>query len=182
MAFDSLDIFAACALFCACVSAWLMAGGMRARARLYLRFAAMLLASLAAAEAAGLADIAALVALPLGAASLMISTLARFARPLPVFAASLVLALGLAGGLGALVSGTAVLALAPMMVFASAIIAASLNSVAVIPVLAGVSLLASCLALLQGGAHAGVFLLCAAAVGGLAKRARIRRSALAVQH
>jgi hypothetical protein len=181
MAFDSLDIFAACALFFACVSAWLLSAPLRASARLYLRFGAMLLASLGVARLAGLADVAALFLLPLGAASLMISALARFARPLPVFAISLVLIAALACGLAALVSGIAVLALVPTLCFAAAIIAASLNGVAAIPVLAGAALLASGLALLEQGARAGVFLFCAAAVVGLSKPNRVRRSALAVE-
>ena len=46
MAFDSLGILAACALFCACVSAWLLAAPLRPAARLYLRFASMLFAAL----------------------------------------------------------------------------------------------------------------------------------------
>ncbi len=68
------------------------------------------------------------------------------------------------------------------MIFAGlAIVAASLNGVAAIPVLAGASLLAGGLALLEQGARAGVFLFCAAAVVGLAKPYRVRRSALAVE-
>jgi hypothetical protein len=181
MAFDSLDMICALALFGAAVGAWLLSADLRAGARLYLRFAAMLFAGLAAARLLGLADVAALFLLPLGAASLMISSLARFARPLPVFAASLALVVALAGGLGALVSGLAMPALIPMMVFALAIIAASLNGIAVIPVLAGAALLASGMALLEQGARAGMFLFCAAALVGLAKPYRYRRSALAVE-
>ena len=69
----------------------------------------------------------------------MISALARFARPLPVFAASLALVAGLAGGLGALVSGFAMPALVPVMVAGLAVIAAALNGIAVMPVLAALS-------------------------------------------
>ena len=61
------------------------------------------------------------------------------------------------------------LALAPVMFAGLAIIAAGLNGVAAIPVLAGASLLASGLALLEQGAQAGLFLFCAAALVGLAK-------------
>jgi hypothetical protein len=182
MASDSLDISAALTLFTACIGAWLLAAPLRSSARLYLRFAAMLFAALGVARLLGLADVAALLLLPLGAASLMISVLARFARPLPVFAASLALVAALAGGLGALVSGLAMPALIPMMFFALAIVAAALNGMAVIPVLAGAALLASGLVLLEQGARAGMFLFCAAAVVGLANPYRARRSALAVEH
>ncbi|HWX90937.1 MAG TPA: hypothetical protein VNY75_11555 [Rhizomicrobium sp.] len=169
MAFDSLDILAALGLFTACIGAWLLAAPLRVAARLYLRFAAMLFAALGAAVPLGLADIAALFLLPLGAASLMVSALAQFARPLPAFAASLALVAALAGGLAALLSGMPLFALAPAMLAGLAVIAAALNSVAAVPVLAGASLLASGLVLLEQGARAGLFLFCAAALVGLAK-------------
>ncbi len=104
-----------CALFFACVSAWLLSAPLRAGARLYLRFGAMLLASLGVARLVGLADVAALFLLPLGAASLMVAALALFARPLPVFAITLALVIALAGGLAGVVSGFFVLALAPTL-------------------------------------------------------------------
>ena len=182
MAFDSLDIFAACALFCACVGAWQMAVSLRAPARLYLRFAAMLFAALGAARLCGLAGTAALLLLPLAATSLMVAALALFARPLPAFAASVVLVAALASGLAALLSGAAMLALVPALVASLAIIAAALNGVAAIPLLAGASLLAGGLAFLEQGAQAGMLLLCGAALVGLAKpTANQRRSALAVE-
>lgn len=182
MAFDSLDILAACALFTASIGAWLLAAPLRSPVRLYLRFAAMLFAALAAAAPLGLAGIAALFLLPLGCASLMVSAVAQFARPLPIFAASLALVTALAGGLTALLSGMPLFALAPVMFASLAVIAASLNSVAAIPVLAGASLLASGLVLLEQGARAGLFLFCAAALVGLAKpSARQKRSALAIE-
>jgi hypothetical protein len=180
IAFDSLDLFAALALFTACVGAWLLAAPLRAIARLYVRFAAMLFAALGAAALLGLADAAALFLLPLGGASLMVSALAQFARPLPVFAASLALVLALAGGLAALLSGFAMLALVPVIFASLAVIAASLNGVAAIPILAGASLLAAGLAFLEQGARAGLFLFCAAALVGLAKPDQ-GRSALAVK-
>jgi hypothetical protein len=169
MAFDSLDLLAALALFAACIGAWLLAAPLRAAARLYVRFAAMLFAALATASLVGLADTAALFLLPLACAALMVSALAQFARPLPVFAASLALSAALAGGLAALLSGTLMFALAPAMLAGLVVIAAALNSVAVIPVLAGASLLASGLVLLEQGGGAGMFLFCAAALVGLAK-------------
>ena len=177
MAFDSLGIPAACALFGAAIAAWRLAAPLRAAARLYLRFAAMLFASLGAARLLGLADVAALFLLPLGSASLMVAALALFARPLPVFAICVVLVIALAGGLAGLVSGVAVLALVPLIFAGLVIIAASLNGIAVFPRLAGVALLAAGLAFLQQGAQAGMFLFCAAVLMGLAKP-----SALAVQN
>lgn len=182
MAFDSLGVAAACALFAACVGAWRLAAPLRASARLYLRFAAMLFAALAAAGLLGLADTAVLFLLPLGAASLMVAALARFATPLPVFAASLVLILGLVGGFSALLSGATMLALAPVMLAGFAVMASGLNGAAAIPVLAGAALLGSSLLLLEQGARAGLFLFCAAAVVGLAKPVlRREASALAIQ-
>ena len=176
MAFDSLGILAALTLFCACVSAWLLTAPLRPAARLYLRFASMLFAALGVARLVGLADVAGLFLLPLGGASLMVAALALFARPLPVFAIAAVLVIALAGGLAGLVSGVWVLALAPVVFAGLAIIAASLNGIAAIPVLAGASLLAAGLAFLEQGAQAGMFLFCAAALVGLAKP-----SALAIQ-
>ncbi|MFO1248675.1 MAG: hypothetical protein U1E93_10755 [Alphaproteobacteria bacterium] len=176
MAFDSLSILAACSLFFACVSAWLLSAPLRASARLYLRFSAMLFAALGVTRLAGLADVAGLFLLPLAGASLMVAALALFARPLPVFAVCCALVIALACGIAGLISGIAVLALAPVVFAGLAIIAASLNGVAAIPLLAGAALLAAGLAFLQEGAQAGLFLLCAAAILGLA-----RPSALAVQ-
>jgi hypothetical protein len=182
MAFDSLDILAAVVLFAASVGAWLWAAPQRSRTRLYLRFSAILFAALAVSAPLVIAGIMALLLLPLGAASLMIAALARFARPLPVFAASLALIVGLAGGLGALLSGATILALAPVMVAGLAVIAAALNGVAIIPVLAGAALLASGLVFQEQSAQAGLFLFCAAALVGLASPAsRGKKSALAVE-
>src|SRR5580704_5882501 len=102
MTFDSLGVVAACALFASSIGAWNLSAPMRARARLYVRFSAMLFAALAASFPVGVSDAAALFLLPLAAAALVIAALARFARPLPVPAASLALIAGLAGGLAAL--------------------------------------------------------------------------------
>src|SRR5437868_8246700 len=141
MTFDSvLSIAAACALFAASVGGWVLSATLRASARLYLRFCAMLFAALATAGPLGLADIAVLFLLPLGAASLMVAALARFATPLPVFAASLALVIGLAGGFAALLSGATMLALAPVMFAGFAVMAAALNGAAIIAVLAGAAL------------------------------------------
>jgi hypothetical protein len=183
MAFDSLSIAAACALFAASIGAWVLSAPLRAGARLYVCFCAMLFAALAISLPLGLSDIAALFLLPLGAASLMIAALARFAAPLPVVVASLVLISGLAGGLAALLSDAIMLALAPVMFAGLAIIAAALNGLAVMPVLAGAAVLGSGLVFLEQGAKAGLFLFCAAALIGLATPSFHRKkSALAVQH
>lgn len=183
MAFDSiLNIAAACALFAASVGAWVLSAPLRASARLYVRFAAMLFAALAAAGLLGLADVTVLFLLPLATVSLMIGAVARFAAPLPVFAASLALILGLAGGFAALLSGATMFALMPVMFAAFVVIASGLNGAAVIPVLAGMALLGSSLVFLEQGAREGLFLFCAAALIGLAKPSfRRKKSALAVQ-
>jgi hypothetical protein len=183
MAFDSIDMLAAGALFAASVGAWRLAAPLRSRTRLYVRFSAMLFAALAVSAPLGMADSVALFLLPLGAASLTIAALARFAAPLPVVAASLVLIAGLAGGLAALLSGALMLALAPVMFAGLAIIAAALNGLAVMSVLAGAALLGSGLLFLEQGAKAALFLFCAAALMGLATPSfRRKKSALAVQH
>jgi len=172
MAIDSLDMFAAATLFAAAIGAWTLAGSLRVHARLYLRFAAMLVAALAVAMPLGLGDAAALLLLPLAGGALMISALARFARPLPVFAASLALMLSLAGGIGGLLSGYVVPALGPVMFAGLTIIAAALNGITVIPILAGAALLAAGLVFLEQGARAGLLFFCAAALMGLAKPPR----------
>jgi hypothetical protein len=182
MAFDSLDMLAACVLFAASVGAWALSAPLRPRTRLYVRFSAMLFAALAVSAPLGMADIVSLFLLPLSAVSLMIAALARFARPLPVFAASLALIVGLAGGLGALLSGATMLALAPVVFAGLAIIAAALNGAVIIPMLAGTALLGSGLVFLEQGAGAGLFLFCAAALVGLARSASgEKKSALAVE-
>lgn len=182
MTFDSsLDICAAGALFAAAIGAWLMAARLRAGARLYLRFAAVLFAGLAVSVPLGMGDVTGLLLLPLGAASLMIGALARFARPLPVFVASLALVVALGGGFAGLLSGYAMLALAPAIFASLAVIAAALNGVAMIPVLAGAALLASGPVFLEQGARAGLLLFCAAALVGLAKPQLLRSSTSALR-
>jgi hypothetical protein len=182
MAFDSsLDLLAAAALFAAAVGAWVMAARLRASARLYLRFAAVLLAGLAVSVPLGMADVIGLLLLPLASVSLMIGALARFARPLPVFAASLVLVAALGCGFAGLLSGYAMLALAPAIFASLAVIAAALNGVAMVPVLAGVALLAAGPAFLEQGVRAGVLLFCAAALVGLAKSQLLQSSSSALR-
>jgi hypothetical protein len=182
MAFDSLGIVAACVLLASSIGAWILSAQLRIRARLYVRFSAMLFAALAVSLPVGMSDAAALFLLPLAAAALMIAALARFAMPLPVLAASLALVTGLTGGLAALLSGYVILALAPVVIAALAIVAAALNGAAVMPVLAGASLLGSALVFLDQGAQEGLFLFCAAALVGLAKPVSGgEKSALAIQ-
>ena len=176
MHFDSLNIVAALALFAASVGAWIITGPLPARARLYLRFAAVLLAAIAVSVPLAISGFVALFLLPLASASLMIAALARFAAPLPVLAASLALVASLIGGLGAMLWNAPMLALAPVTVAGLAIIAAALNGMAVIACLAGLALLGSGLALLEQGAGGGFLLLCAAALVGCAQK-----SALAIQ-
>ena len=178
---SSLDLFAAAALFGAAIGAWFLATPLRSSARLYLRFAGVLFSALAMSVPLGLADVTALLLLPLASAALMISTLARFARPLPVAPACVVLVLGLAAGLGALLSGVVLLALVPMMVAGLAVIAVAIQGIAVMPVLAGAGLIASGLAFTQQGARGGMLLFCAATLIGLSRSQLLRSSSSALR-
>ena len=180
MAFDSLQWLCALALFAAGVGAWWMTESLPVRARLYLRFAAVLLAAIAASVLLGMADETTLFLLPLASASLMIAALAR----LPVLVATLVLVASLIGGISAMLWNLPMLALTLVMVAGLAIIAASLQDTAILPGLAGVALLASSLVLLEQGAGNGFWLFAAAALIGLARPQvgkRAKKSALAVQ-
>jgi len=178
MAFDSLNLIAAAALFGASVGAWLLAAPLRSVARLYLRFAAMLLAALSVTCIAGLGDVAALFLLPLACVSLALSSLARFAPPLGNFATTLALVASLASGLAAMLSGIWILALLPVALAALVIVAASLNSMALVAALSGVALFAAGLATLQG-AQAGALLFLAAGVLGLSRRQLLRSTSKA---
>jgi hypothetical protein len=170
MALDSsLDIIAAGALFAAAISAWILAAPLSLRARLYLRFAAVLFSALGVAVPLDLADVTALLLLPLACTALMVSALARFARPLPALPASLALVAGLAGGLGAMIWGNVMPALVPVMFAGLAVIAAALNGMAVMPVLAGAGIVAAGLAFMEQGARGGLMLFCAASLIGLAR-------------
>jgi len=178
IALDSLRLFCACALFVASIGSWWMTGTLPARARLYLRFAAVLLAAVAASVPLGISNETALFLLPLAGASLMIAALARFAAPLPVVVATLALVASLMGGLGAMLWNQPMLALTPVILASLAIIAASLNGTAILACLAGLALPASGLALLEQGAGSGFLLFAAAALVGLAGT---KKSALAIQ-
>ena len=165
MLFDSLGLVCALTLFAGSIAAWQLSAGLRARSRLYLRFAAMLFASLAVSFPLGLSDIALLFVLPLAASALMIAALGR----LPVFAASLALVLGLGFGLAALLSGLVLLALLPAAVAGFVIFAAGLNRGEIMAALAGIALLISALVAWSATAPGGVFLFCAASLLGLAR-------------
>ena len=165
MAFDSLPLLSALLLFAACVSSWWMTGSLPVRARLYLRFAAVLLAAVAAAVPLGMSDETALFLLPLAGASLMIAALTR----LPVLVATLVLVASLIGGIGAMLWNLPMLTLTLVMIAGLAIIAAALQGAAILAGLAGVALLASGLTLLEQGAGNGFLLFAAAALIGLAR-------------
>lgn len=175
MAFDSLSLLAAAALFAACVGAWVLSAGLKATARLPLRFAAVLASALAVGTALQIGDVAALLLLPLSAASLALSALARFARNPGSALSTLAMVAGLATGLGALITGFGLPALIVVMLAGLCVIAASLNRLAAIPALSGVALIAGGLCFLQAGAGAGTLLLLAASVLGLA-RAQLLRS------
>jgi hypothetical protein len=184
MAFDSLQWLCAFALFAASVGAWWMTETLPARLRLYLRFAAVLLAAIAASVPLGISNETALFLLPLAGASLAIAALARTAARLPVLLATLALVASLTGGIGAMLWNLPMLALTLVMIAGLAIIAASLQSAAMLAGLAGVALLASSLALLEQGAGNGFLLFAAAALIGLARPQmgqRAKKSALAVQ-
>jgi hypothetical protein len=170
MALDSsLDIGAAVALFGATIGAWGLAAPLSLRARVHLRFAAVLFAALAVSVPLGMADVTALLLLPLASCALMISALARFAKPLAALPASVALVVGLGCGLGALIAGTDMPALATVTVAGLAVIAAAINGVAIMPVLAGAGLIAAGLAFTQEGSRGGPLLFCAAALIGLAR-------------
>ncbi len=178
MAFDSLNLAAALILFGASIVAWLLAAPFKSASRLYLRFGAVLLAALSVTCIAGLGDIAALFLLPLACASLALSSLARFAQPLRDFAATLALIASLACGLAAMLSGIWILALMPVALASLVIIAAGVNSMALVAVLSGVALFAAGLATLQG-AQAGALLFLAAGLLGLSRRQLLRSTSKA---
>ena len=154
-------------MFAAAVGAWWLSAPLKSRERLYLRFAAVLLAALAASVPFGLADVTVLFLLPLAAGALMVCTLAGV---LPVGLAALVLVLTLAGGLAALVTGLWPLALLPVVLAGLVVIAAAINSLALMPALAGANLLAAGLVFVEQGVRAALLLFAAAALMGLAPR------------
>jgi hypothetical protein len=147
----------------------------------YLRFAAMLLAALAAAclsRQPGLAAAAGLIALPLSGAALGLCALARAGARLPQLPATLLLAGALACGLGALFTGTVMAALLPLALGGIAMIAASLKGGVAIAAMAGFLVLgAACAGLSDGLGAASLSLLAAGLFGAnLQKRVSSRRA------
>lgn len=135
----------------------------------YQRFAAMLLAALAAAYLSrqpGLAAAAGLIALPLSGAALGLSALARAGAKLPQLPATLVLAAALACGLGALFTGTVMAALLPLALGGVAMIAANLKHGIGMAAMAGLLILcAACAAISDGLGTASMSLLAAGLFG-----------------
>ena len=164
MAFDSF--LCAAALFAACAGGWILARPQRAASRLYVRFAAILLAALAVCVVLGLGTAAALFLFPLTAAALTVAALARFARRLPDLVASLLLAAALAIGLGAALTGWVMLSLVPVILSGLLIGAVALGAMAPLAALGALALLAAALAFPEQGAAGGVLLFLAAAIVG----------------
>lgn len=173
MAFDSFPLLASAALAAASLLAWWRSQPLKASARLYLRFAAVLLAALALAVPLKLAEVAAIFVLPLAGVALALSAVARFARGLRSAGATLALVGALAAGLAGMLSGLWILALMPLALSALVIVAAALNAMALIAALSGVALLAGGLATLQG-AQAGALLFLAAGLIGLSRPQLLR--------
>ena len=104
-------------------AAWLIAAAARPRARVHIRFAAIVFAALAIAALAveTAAPAIALLVLPIGSGVLVLGAAAGIGRPLaPALGASLLAAICLAA-LAAIVSGLAALALGPAALCAGAI-------------------------------------------------------------
>jgi hypothetical protein len=138
----------------------------------YMRFAALLFAALALAcctqvQVPGLGNAVALMILPLGGATLGLFSLARFGRKLPAFPATLLLSASLACGLGALLGGTAILALLPLALGGLVVIFASLHRMALIAALSGMLLVAAACAFTIAGTSMATLSLLAAALFGL---------------
>jgi hypothetical protein len=171
MVLDSTGLACALALFAASIGACLSSASLRAGARLYLRFAAMLFAALAASFPLGLSGVASLLVLPLSAGALLVAGLALSAAPFAVFTASLTLVLGLACGLGAALTDMRLLAVLPAMVAGLVILGAGLKRAEIIAALAGAALILAALSCWNDNAPGGVFLFCAAALVGLARPA-----------
>lgn len=166
---DSLTLAASAALFGAAIVSWRMSAPSAAQARLYLRFAAVLLAAWAVASPFALLDIAALLLLPLAATALALSALARFARALGSLGATLMLVASLTAGLSAMLLDLEIAALIPVAIAGLTIVAAALHAAALVGTLSGLALFACALAGLDQGAEAGMLLFAAAALLGLAR-------------
>jgi hypothetical protein len=164
--FDSLPLACAVVLFAACAGSWLIAAPLPARARLYLRFAAVLFAAIAVSVPLRMSDDVAVFLLPLASASLAIAALARFAAPLPVLVTTLALVASLFAGLFAMLLGMPMLALVLVIISGLTIVAAALHDTAIMACLAGLSVLGAGLVLLEQGSGGGFLLFAAAALMG----------------
>ena len=178
MVFDSLAAFL---LFAACVMAWLLAAEARLPSRVNIRFAAMLLAALAAARLPGLAlsewsvlgPAVALIVVPLASTLLALGLFAFLVRPVPVGAAASGLGLSLAAGLAAALSGVpAYAALCPIgggFLIAAAVFrdagAARASWSSLAGLLAALSLLCGGFALMDGAIDLAEMFLAATLIG-----------------
>ncbi len=102
-------------LFAATITVWFVATAARAPARVQLRFSAVLVAAIAAAILAlpAIATGVCLLVLPIAFGTLALASAFSYARALPPALAALALALASLCGLGAAVSGVAVLSFVP---------------------------------------------------------------------
>jgi hypothetical protein len=167
MSADSL--VASLVLFAACSGGWHLAAGFRRSGRLYVRFAAVLLAALAVCTILGLGDVAALFLLPLAGAALGMAAWVRFGVSIPDVAAVPILAVALGLGLGGALSGWIVLSLLPVILAALVAMGAGLAAGALAMVLGACALGLAALAFAGQGAGIGMLLLVAAAVVGFAR-------------
>ena len=169
MAIDSPELLCAVVLFAASIGGWWMSASLPARARLYLRFAAMLFTAIAVSAPLGISNQTALFLLPMSGASLMVAALSRLAVALPVLVITILLVASLASGMGAMLWNVPLAALLVVILCGLTITAMALFRSVPIAALAGLALLGSGLALLEQGAGNGFLLFTAAALMGLAK-------------
>ena len=174
MAVDS-TLIAAALLLAASLYAVLRGEGV------YLRFAAALCAALAVAAGSGgfvpgLEAAVALPALPLIGVALVLSAVARLARPVPALPATLALLLALAGGFAALFGAGPVFALLPLLLCGLAAAITALSRGNVTATLAGALLTAAACAFLARGVALPGLVLLGCALGGSALQTRASNS------
>ncbi len=150
-------------------------------AGVYLRFAAMLCAALAAALLVqlllpGFAAAVALPVLPLAGVSLGLCAVARCLRPMPALPATLALAAALAGGIAALFGASLLFALLPLLLGGLAVMVVALHRAAFSLLLAGALLMAAAAAFLARGVTLPGVMLLAAALAGFAVQTRASNS------
>ncbi len=166
---DPDSLVCAAMLFASSIVGWRLAGPGPASWRLYLHFAAVLLAATAACAALGLGDAAFLFLLPLTAGASAIAAWARFGRRLSSPLATLLLATMLALGLVAVLTGRELVALVPVVFVNLVAGALALGGKAPLAALGALALLAGTLAFVEQGAGNGVLLYLAAAIIGLSR-------------